>query len=78
MVKSKNPFDMLMKAGGWKDSHNLGLFLAGTILFGIAMGMGNSLGGLLMKGLIKDIDYRTNILPPSLKDELYSKKPANT
>ena len=65
-----------MHLGKWKDSDNIGYFLVGTIIFGIVMGMANSFGTVWMKGTLKDINDKTDLLPESFRKEL-SPPPSN-
>ena len=64
-------FNSIMRLGSWKNSSNIGYFLIGSFVLGIAMGMGNSFGTMLMKSSLKGVEHiAPGTLPPMLKEEV--------
>lgn len=55
----------------WKDSHNILLFLTGSILAGAAFGIGSALGTIILRGALRKIDYETGLLPHEIRTDIY-------
>lgn len=60
----------------WKDSHNIVLFLVGSILAGMAFGIGSAFGTILLKGGLRKFDIETGLLPHELRDDVYPINPS--
>lgn len=55
----------------YRDSSDIFLFLAGSILAGFAFGVGGFLSNLVTKAYLKEADKETGILPQPIRKELF-------